>query len=300
MGLQHLAPGSVGRRPQYLQQRQYPQQRQLSRQYATAAAQLAAEDGEEEEVAVGSILEFERGREYHIGRAIKPLAGAQGWQVEAARCAGCVSRPAALLQVPQPVFAALCIFTLLLTRSAFLLSNQHLPCFPSTCSGTLYSVKHADIKFVLPGGPARSSADLAAVAAQAGAEAAQPDLLQLAWELASGEGEPLEPASHSKRPAGESPSDLHLTVCWRLACSTWVAAHPSLAARAACHAAQVWIKPPYSLCPRWRISCSTAPGPPAAPPRCACCATTASISSRQVLRALKLGHVRLLQHCPAC
>ena len=92
MGLQHLAPGSVGRRPRYLQQRQYPQQRQLSRQYATAAAQLAAEDGEEEEVAVGSILEFERGREYHIGRAIKPLAGAQGWQVEAARCDGRVSR----------------------------------------------------------------------------------------------------------------------------------------------------------------------------------------------------------------
>jgi hypothetical protein len=91
VGLQHLAPGSVGRRPQHPQQRQH---RQLSRQYATAAAQLAAEDAEEE-VAVGSIIEFERGREYHIGRAIKPLAGAQGWQVEAARCAGCVSTTAA-------------------------------------------------------------------------------------------------------------------------------------------------------------------------------------------------------------
>ena len=80
------------------------------------------------------------------------------------------------------------------------------PCRPcpapaAPCSGTLYSVKAPDIKYVLPGGAARTAADLAAVEAAAAAEVAKDDgLLLLAWELASGEGEQVEGASGA-RPA---------------------------------------------------------------------------------------------------
>lgn len=65
-----------------------------------------------------------------------------------------------------------------------------LPYLPfSSLSGTIYSVKPADIKFVLPGGPGSSSADLARVASHAEAAAAEPGLLEVAWELASGSPE---------------------------------------------------------------------------------------------------------------
>ncbi|KAL4445906.1 hypothetical protein ABPG77_009105 [Micractinium sp. CCAP 211/92] len=88
-------------------------------------------------VGVGSLLEFERGQEYLVGRAIKQLA--QGWQVEAA-------------------------------------------------SGTVYSVKQPDIKFVLPGGPGHSAGDLQSIAAAAAEMAALEDLLPVAWEVASDGG----------------------------------------------------------------------------------------------------------------
>ncbi len=59
------------------------------RQYATgAAAQLATQEEEEEGVvAAGSLLEFDRGKEYLLGRAVKQTP--QGWQVETARWACC-------------------------------------------------------------------------------------------------------------------------------------------------------------------------------------------------------------------
>lgn len=44
---------------------------------------MAQDEGEEGVVAAGSLLEFERGKEYLLGRAVKQTA--QGWQVEAAR-----------------------------------------------------------------------------------------------------------------------------------------------------------------------------------------------------------------------
>ena len=57
------------------------------------------------------------------------------------------------------------------------------------CRGALCTVRDADIKFVLPGGAAFTSADLGAVAQQAEREAQQADLLEVAWSLASGDGE---------------------------------------------------------------------------------------------------------------
>lgn len=86
---------------------------------------------------LGSLLEFQRGQEYMVGRAIKQLA--QGWQVESA-------------------------------------------------SGTIYSVKLPDIKFVLPGGPGYSASHLQRIAEAAAELAAQEDLLPVAWEVAGDDG----------------------------------------------------------------------------------------------------------------
>ncbi|KAL4425691.1 hypothetical protein ABPG75_009707 [Micractinium tetrahymenae] len=114
-------------------------QQQQRRRYAGAAAapaQTAVDveyDGSDP-VGVGSLLEFERGQGYLVGRAIKQLA--QGWQVE----------------VP---------------------------------SGTVYSVKQPDVKFVLPGGPGYSASHLQRIAEAAAELAAQDDLLPVAWEVAS-------------------------------------------------------------------------------------------------------------------
>lgn len=111
----------------------------MPRQYATAAAQLSAQEEEDEELVVGSLLEFERSKEYLLGRAIKQL-GVQGWQVE-------------------------------------------------TASGTVYSVKNADIKYVLPGGATSSAADLAHVAEEAEALSAKEDgLIETAWDISSDAG----------------------------------------------------------------------------------------------------------------
>ena len=57
----------------------------LPRHYATAAAQLAAEDGEEGVVAAGCLVEFERSKQYLLGLVVKQLPGSQGWQVENAK-----------------------------------------------------------------------------------------------------------------------------------------------------------------------------------------------------------------------
>ncbi|KAL4859933.1 putative ribonuclease [Chlorella vulgaris] len=115
-----------------------PAHHMLQRHYAVGpAAQLAANDSSEEEAGVGSLVEFERGKQYLLARVMKRTA--QGWQVE----------------VP---------------------------------SGTLYTIKAGDIKYVLPGGASRSSADLAALEAAAAREVAAADgLLLLAWELADGD-----------------------------------------------------------------------------------------------------------------
>jgi hypothetical protein len=54
------------------------------RAYAVgAAAQLAAPEEVEDEVLPGCLLEFERNKDYLLGRAVKRTP--QGWQVEAAR-----------------------------------------------------------------------------------------------------------------------------------------------------------------------------------------------------------------------
>lgn len=58
----------------------------------------------------------------------------------------------------------------------------------SLCSGVIYSVKHPDIKFVLPGGPGASPEALRDLAAAAQSLAGQEGLLELAWELAADSG----------------------------------------------------------------------------------------------------------------
>jgi hypothetical protein len=56
----------------------------LQRHYAVGpAAQLAANDSSEEEAGVGSLVEFERGKQYLLARVMKKTA--QGWQVEVPR-----------------------------------------------------------------------------------------------------------------------------------------------------------------------------------------------------------------------
>lgn len=62
-----------------------------------------------------------------------------------------------------------------------------LPILPA-CSGTIYSVKLPDIKFVLPGGPGYSASHLQRIAEAAAELAAQEDLLPVAWEVAGDDG----------------------------------------------------------------------------------------------------------------
>lgn len=76
--------GLAARRDLYCCASCRPAHHMLQRHYAVGpAAQLAANDSSEEEAGVGSLVEFERGKQYLLARVMKKTA--QGWQVEVPR-----------------------------------------------------------------------------------------------------------------------------------------------------------------------------------------------------------------------
>lgn len=119
--LSPVAPRQLTPAPRSSRFPQQQQQQQRSVSTAAAAAAHTAAD-QEEPVALGCLLEFERGGGYQLARAVKPLA--QGWQVETLRCACCLRAACAL--APQPALRCA-------ARSCWRVCDATAPEHPEPC-----------------------------------------------------------------------------------------------------------------------------------------------------------------------